>query len=164
MSEQIKDNEFNAELKRKDSMDMSKNPDITPRTSSFKNPEKYVRTKSGTFVRQDSDTFVQGQQPQSRTGTTNSTGMPDFRSNVKEHLQKTKDAMPQGLMREVMETYKPHILSRRRRLIEDCVRDLRLNNDHIHIIEQEMRKAVQVRIKENVDLGINLKLMPHLAH
>ena len=59
MSEQIKDNEFNADLKRKDSMDMSKNPDITPRTSSFKNPEKYIRTKSGTFVRQDSDTFVQ---------------------------------------------------------------------------------------------------------
>ena len=96
----------------------------------------------------DKDLPVQGQQPQSRTGTTNSTGMPDFRSNVKEHLQKTKDAMPQGLMREVMETYKPHILSRRRRLIEDCVRDLRLNNDHIHIIEQEMRKAVQVRIKK----------------
>jgi hypothetical protein len=62
-----------------------------------------------------------------------------------------------------METYKPHILSRRRRLIEDCVRDLRLNNDHIHIIEQEMRKAVQVGIKENVDFGINVKLLPHLS-
>ena len=37
--------------------------------------------------------------------------MPDFRASIKEHLQKTKDAMPQGLMREVMETYKPHILS-----------------------------------------------------
>jgi hypothetical protein len=47
-------------------------------------------------------------------------------------------------MKEVLETYKPHILTRRRRLIEDCVRDLRLNNDHIHIIEQEMRKAVKV--------------------
>ena len=46
-------------------------------------------------------------------------------------------------MREVMETYKPHILSRRRQLIEDCVRDLRLNNDHIHIIEQEMRGSIQ---------------------
>ena len=55
-------------------------------------------------------------------------------------------------MREVMETYKPHILSRRRRLIEDCVRDLRLNNDHIHIIEQEMRKAIQV-CKYNVQYG-----------
>ena len=68
-----------------------------------------------------------------------------FRQSIKAQLQKTKDEMPQGLMREVMETYKPHILSRRRRLIEDCVRDLRLNNDHIHIIEQEMRLSLQVR-------------------
>lgn len=67
-----------------------------------------------------------------------------FRQSIKAQLQKTKDEMPQGLMREVMETYKPHILSRRRRLIEDCVRDLRLNNDHIHIIEQEMRLSLQV--------------------
>jgi hypothetical protein len=49
-------------------------------------------------------------------------------------------------MKEVLETYKPHILTRRRRLIEDCVRDLRLNNDHIHIIEQEMRKSVKVSL------------------
>ena len=48
-------------------------------------------------------------------------------------------------MREVLETYKPHILGRRRRLIEDCVRDLRLNNDHIHIIEQAMRRSIEVR-------------------
>ena len=66
-----------------------------------------------------------------------------FKGSIKSQLQKTKDAMPQGLMREVMETYKPHILSRRRQLIEDCVRDLRLNNDHIHIIEQEMRRSIQ---------------------
>ena len=80
-------------------------------------------------------------------GTRTSSGgtMPDFRQSIKAQLQKTKDEMPQGLMREVMETYKPHILSRRRQLIEDCVRDLRLNNDHIHIIEQEMRKAIQVK-------------------
>ena len=47
-------------------------------------------------------------------------------------------------MREMMETYKPHILTRRRQLLEDCVRDLRLNNDHIHIVEQEMRQAIKV--------------------
>ncbi len=46
---------------------------------------------------------------------------------------------------QVLETYKPNLLSRRRRLIEDCVRDLRLNNDHIHIVEQEMRKSIEVR-------------------
>ncbi len=45
---------------------------------------------------------------------------------------------------QVLETYKPNLLSRRRRLIEDCVRDLRLNNDHIHIVEQEMRKSIEV--------------------
>ena len=134
MSE-VRENEFNAELKRKNSMESQGS---IPRSSSFKNAEKYVRTNTGTFVRMDSDTF---EGPHSRSG---STTMPDFRQSVKEHLNKTKDEMPQGLMREVMETYKPHILSRRRRLIEDCVRDLRLNNDHIHIIEQEMRKAIQV--------------------
>ena len=52
--------------------------------------------------------------------------------------------MPRGAMREMMETYKPHILTRRRQLLEDCVRDLRLNNDHIHIVEQEMRQAIKV--------------------
>ncbi len=70
--------------------------------------------------------------------------MPDFRSALKEKIKHTKDELPTGLMREVLETYKPHILSRRRRLIEDCVRDLRLNNDHIHIVEQEMRKSIEV--------------------
>ena len=59
MSEQIKDNEFNADLKRMNSMDLSKNADIKPRSSSFKDSEKYVRTPSGTFVRQNSDTFEQ---------------------------------------------------------------------------------------------------------
>merc|ERR1712223_2198803 len=137
MSEtQIKDNEFNADLKRKNSMDS--NPEQIPRNSSFKNPDKFVRTKSGTFMRMDSDAF---EQPS--IGRTGSSGMPDFRQSIKAQLQKTKDEMPQGLMREVMETYKPHILSRRRQLIEDCVRDLRLNNDHIHIIEQEMRRSIQ---------------------
>ena len=45
-------------------------------------------------------------------------------------------------MREVLETYKPNLLTRRRRLIEDFVRDLMLNNDHIHVVEQRMRVAI----------------------
>ena len=92
------------------------------------------RSQSGTFVRRDSDFY----------GRFGSGNMPDFREAVKERLAKTRDEMPQGLMREVLETYKPHILGRRRRLIEDCVRDLRLNNDHIHIIEQAMRRSIEV--------------------
>lgn len=112
----------------------STDTDQTPRSSSFKDSDKYVRSKSGTFVRRDSDYH----------GRSGSETMPDYRGALKEKMAKTKDQLPTGLMREVLETYKPHILSRRRRLIEDCVRDLRLNNDHIHIVEQEMRKAIDV--------------------
>ena len=109
-----------------------------PRSSSFKDSDKYARTKSGTFVRMDSDAFTRSDSKGS---------MPDFRAAIKERLAKTRDQLPQGLMREVLETYKPHILGRRRQLIEDCVRDLRLNNDHIHIVEQEMRQAIEVSIR-----------------
>ena len=77
MSEQIKDNEFNADLKRKNSMDS--NPEMNPRSSSFKNPDKFVRTKSGTFMRLDSDGFEQPSLSRTGTGRTGSTGMPDFR-------------------------------------------------------------------------------------
>lgn len=108
--------------------------DATPRSSSFKDSDKYVRSKSGTFVRRDSDFH----------GRTGSNNMPEFRQALKAKMAKSKDTLPTGAMREVLETYKPHILSHRRRLIEDCVRDLRLNNDHIHIVEQEMRKAIEV--------------------
>ena len=88
-----------------------------------------------------------------------------FRQSIKAQLQKTKDEMPQGLMREVMETYKPHILSRRRRLIEDCVRDLRLNNDHIHIIEQEMRLALQVKkTLFEICIWACQKILPHSSN
>ena len=38
-----------------------------------------------------------------------------FRSGIQERLKKSKDELPQGLMREVLETYKPNLLTRRRR-------------------------------------------------
>ena len=63
-------------------------------------------------------------------------------------------------MREVMETYKPHILSRRRHLIEDCIRDLRLNNDHIHIIEQEMRRCIQQGLSKTGHESSSVKCFP----
>ena len=109
-----------------------------PRSSSFKDSDKYERTVSGTFVRRDSDAMQRLQ------------GMPDFRQSIKDKLAKTRDQLPQGLMREVLQTYKPHILGRRRQLIEDCVRDLRLNNDHIHIVEQEMRRSIEVTRNINI--------------
>ena len=44
-----------------------------------------------------------------------------FRSALKERLAKTRDELPQGLMREVLETYKPNLLTRRRRLVLSCI-------------------------------------------
>ena len=51
-------------------------------------------------------------------------------------------------------------VGRRRRLIEDCVRDLRLNNDHIHIVEQEMRKAIQKGLSESGHKDASVKCFP----
>ena len=70
----IKDNEFNAELKRQNSMESQQN--AKPRSSSFKDAENFVRTKSGTFVRKNSDSHSP---VHSRSGTGTSTGMPEFR-------------------------------------------------------------------------------------
>ena len=70
----IKDNEFNAELKRQNSMESQQN--AKPRSSSFKDAENFVRTKSGTFVRKNSDSHSP---VHSRSGTGTATGMPEFR-------------------------------------------------------------------------------------
>jgi len=137
----ISGNEFNAEKERKIS-ESDSDPYRKPRTSSFKDADQFVY-HAGAFVRDDSD---DGSQSRSGSGS-----MPNFRNAIKAQLQKTQDEMPKGPMREMMETYKPHILTRRRQLIEDCVRDLRLNNDHIHIVEQEMRKAIQKGLQSGED-------------
>ncbi len=63
-------------------------------------------------------------------------------------------------MREVLETYKPHILSLRRRLIEDCVRDLTLNNDHIHIVEQRMRQSIEQGLSDLGHPSASVKCFP----
>ena len=79
---------------------------IHPRSSSFKDSDKYERTKSRTFIRRDSDYI-------------NAKGMPDFRQAIKDRQAKTHDHLPQGLMREVLQTYKQHILKQRQKKIKD---------------------------------------------
>ena len=74
-------------------------------------------------------------------------------------LPQNKDA-PTAQMREVLETYKPHILTMRRRLIEDCCRDLRLNNDHIHIVEQQMRAAIEQGLSDIGHGAASVKCFP----
>ena len=135
---EIKDNEFNADLKRKNSME----PDMEakPRNSSFKDADNFVRTKSGTFVRQNSDSHSPIQS-RSGTGSNNSTtGMPDFRASIKAQLQKTKDSMPKGLMLEVMETYKPHILSEYMLLIHSAKNEFFYQSN---FLEKSISKSVQ---------------------
>ena len=48
------------------------------RTNSFKDNDKYMRTRSGTYVRRDSDSYNRKE----------SAGMPDFRSKMLELDQK----------------------------------------------------------------------------
>merc|ERR1719312_1155479 len=86
--------------------------------------------------------------------------MPEFRSALQTRLQKSKDELPKGLMREVLETYKPNLLTRRRRLIEDCVRDLHLNNDHIHVVEQQMRQAIKFGLQKETHEAASVKCFP----
>jgi len=119
------------------------------RTNSFKDNDKYVRTRSGTYIRRDSDSYSR-----------KDSSMPDFRSGIQERLKKSKDELPQGLMREVLETYKPNLLTRRRRLIEDFIRDLMLNNDHIHVLEQKMRDAIKLGLTKEGHSTSSVKCFP----
>ena len=87
-------------------------------------------------------------------------------------------------MREVLETYKPNLLTRRRRLvtpllsspvsrktnkltllsyfrlIEDFIRDLMLNNDHIHVLEQKMRDAIKMGLTKEGHEDSSVKCFP----
>jgi len=81
-------------------------------------------------------------------------------SGIQERLKKSKDELPQGLMREVLETYKPNLLTRRRRLIEDFIRDLMLNNDHIHVLEQKMRDAIKLGLTKEGHSTSSVKCFP----
>jgi len=127
-------------------VDSSKAGDTTDkytRSTSFKDNDQYVRKNTGTYVRRDSEDTQERKE-----------SMPEFRSALQSRLQKSKDSMPQGLMREVLETYKPNLLTRRRRLIEDFVRDLMLNNDHIHVVEQQMREAIKCGLQGKEDASV----------
>jgi len=130
---------------------MSDTSDRYKRSSSFKDNDKYMRTKSGTYVRRDSADSLNRRE---------SNTMPEFRSALKERMAKTRDELPKGLMREVLETYKPNLLTRRRRLIEDCVRDLLLNNDHIHVVEQQMREAIKFGLQKDTHNNASVKCFP----
>ena len=41
-----------------------------------------------------------------------------------------------------IQSYQPNIISENRRMLEDMCRDLVVNNDHIHVVEQRLRHAI----------------------
>ena len=43
----------------------------------------------------------------------------------------------------LMNSYPPTIITDKRRKIEDLCRDLVVNNDHVHCVEQRMRVAIE---------------------
>ena len=39
-------------------------------------------------------------------------------------------------------SYQPRLITNQRRMLEDLCRDLVVNNDHIHVVEQRLRQAI----------------------
>ena len=59
-----------------------------------------------------------------------------------------------------MKTYKPHLISEKRRKVEDLCRDLVVNNDHIHIIEMRLRAAISKGLKKESQGNASVKCYP----
>ena len=59
-----------------------------------------------------------------------------------------------------MKTYKPHLITERRRKVEDLCRDLVVNNDHIHIIEMRLRAAISKGLKKETQSTSSVKCYP----
>jgi len=59
-----------------------------------------------------------------------------------------------------MKTYKPHLITEKRRKVEDLCRDLVVNNDHIHIIEMRLRQAINKGLKKETNDSASVKCFP----
>ena len=59
-----------------------------------------------------------------------------------------------------MKTYKPHLISERRRKVEDLCRDLVVNNDHIHVIEMRLRAAIAKGLNKETHEKASVKCYP----
>lgn len=57
-------------------------------------------------------------------------------------------------------SYKPKIITENRRRIEDLCRDLVVNNDHIHVVEQRMRQAIEKGLNKESHDQASIKCYP----
>lgn len=67
---------------------------------------------------------------------------------------------PTGAMREALEEYAPHILTVRRRMVEECVHDLMLTNEHLHIVEQRMSTAIEQGLSSTGHASSSVRCYP----
>ena len=56
---------------------------------------------------------------------------------------------PTGAMRKALQENAPHLLTIRRRMVEEFVHDLTLTNDHLHIVEHRMSAAIKQGLSPN---------------
>ncbi|CAB4063163.1 HK [Lepeophtheirus salmonis] len=59
-----------------------------------------------------------------------------------------------------LQSYQPKIISETRRKIEDLCRDLIVNNDHIHVVERRMRKAINEGLSKKYHETSSVKCFP----
>lgn len=59
-----------------------------------------------------------------------------------------------------IQTYKPTIISENRRMIEDLCRDLIVNNDHIHVVEQRLRASINQGLDKETHDAATIKCYP----
>ncbi|QQP53332.1 Phosphotransferase, partial [Caligus rogercresseyi] len=59
-----------------------------------------------------------------------------------------------------LQSYQPKIISETRRKIEDLCRDLIVNNDHIHVVERRIRKAINEGISKKHHETSSVKCFP----
>ena len=59
-----------------------------------------------------------------------------------------------------IKTYKPHLITERRRKVEDLCRDLVVNNDHIHVMEMRLRSAIAKGLDKKTHEQASVKCFP----
>ena len=59
-----------------------------------------------------------------------------------------------------LQSYRPKIITENRRKIEDLCRDLVVNNDHIHVVEQRLREAIRGGLGKATHAEASVKCFP----
>ena len=60
----------------------------------------------------------------------------------------------------LINSYQPTIITDKRRKLEDLCRDLVVNNDHVHVVEQRMRVAIEQGLSKKGNSGSSVKCFP----